>query len=86
MAGAGVTVHPAVKAQQEAREASPKPLQPAERARAAESLRAMLGIYSLGGGTRGSTRRRGPGWTNRHAQRVAAKKRAVRAHRARSRA
>lgn len=42
----------------------------------------------FGGGTvdgRSAGRRAGPGWTNRHAQRVAAKKRNVVQHRARSR-
>lgn len=53
----------------------------------AETPRGRTAREWFGGGAfggRGSARRAGFGWTNRHAQRVAAKKRNVVRHRARS--
>lgn len=46
--------------------------------------RAILPVFSGGLGSRRSGKRAAYGWSNRHAQRVAAKKRNVVRHRARS--
>lgn len=47
--------------------------------------RAILPVRSGGFGSKSSGRRAGLGWSDRHARRVAAKKRNVARHRARSR-
>jgi hypothetical protein len=60
--------------------------QPIERSKA-PGMPSLASLFraGIGSGSRGSERRRGPGWTNAHAKRVSVKARNVRRHRAANR-
>ena len=57
---------------------------PAKNSRSFASLMQAIGT-GYGSGSRGSQRRAGPGWSNRHVKRMAVKARNVKRHRANNR-
>lgn len=76
----------ALQAERAARASQPTPLKnapaPVDQQRRTNAVRRLVGGYSA---TRGDGRRAGPGWSNKHAQRVAKKARNVKRARSGSR-